>query len=190
MTRSWTLLRSIPAPAGEPSAKLVDSGASAVYPRACGGTGIPDTDAIEAKGLSPRLRGNRICSGLISPVGRSIPAPAGEPGSPRGQNGAGGVYPRACWGTRRRKPSAVRSSGSIPAPAGEPLAPFRIACETAVYPRACGGTRATQPNPIEEEGLSPRLRGNLVLGQRSISQRWVYPPAPAGEPGTIRRRHH
>ena len=131
---------SIPAPAGEPSLYNPAHEHPEVYPRACGGTLSPVHSVLLAKGLSPRLRGNRIGARLPKKAVRSIPAPAGEPRYGAGLSGPGGVYPRACGGTRPcghpgssdaglsprlrgNHPGggvAVVGGGSIPAPAGEP----------------------------------------------------------------------
>ena len=51
---------SIPAPAGEPPPGPPPSPAPWVYPRACGGTGAPMPRITSERGLSPRLRGNRV----------------------------------------------------------------------------------------------------------------------------------
>ena len=53
-----TLLRSIPAPAGEPPAPPKPGWLGKVYPRACGGTHPPLQGRLALLGLSPRLRGN------------------------------------------------------------------------------------------------------------------------------------
>ena len=50
--------RSIPAPAGEPSAEQSRQRREGVYPRACGGTVGMKLDGSVPVGLSPRLRGN------------------------------------------------------------------------------------------------------------------------------------
>ena len=69
----------IPAWAGQPSAKLVDSGASAVYPR----VGWATCDSVRNRpvimGLSPRGRGNLVTLPFLPAVQRSIPAWAGQP---------------------------------------------------------------------------------------------------------------
>ena len=134
------VVRSIPAPAGEPEAVGQTSVPRAVYPRACGGTGNLATLALGLLGLSPRLRGNPLPHPASSDRQRSIPAPAGEPSSSRTRSDSGKVYPRACGGTGvaqrttcpilglsprlRGNPFRLRKSAilrrSIPAPAGEP----------------------------------------------------------------------
>ena len=70
-----------------------------VYPRVCGGTG-PGCPILEAKrGLSPRVRGNRVEVNVRASEIGSIPACAGEPRA-RGRTGSSGrVYPRVCGGT-------------------------------------------------------------------------------------------
>ena len=73
---------SIPACAGEPRSKATPRPVPRVYPRVCGGTGPWLCACSAKKGLSPRVRGNRIVW-LISGIrDRSIPACAGEPSHP------------------------------------------------------------------------------------------------------------
>ena len=70
---------SIPACAGEPSACGACPFAGRVYPRVCGGTRRAMQAAMDAAGLSPRVRGNHIAHvGRVGILG-SIPACAGEP---------------------------------------------------------------------------------------------------------------
>ena len=59
----------------------------AVYPRVCGGTASPLRVSASIKGLSPRVRGNRIGSLAEANGDGSIPACAGEPHA-RGNAGA------------------------------------------------------------------------------------------------------
>ena len=71
--------RSIPARAGEPQAQQRLQGTHEVYPRACGGTWSFRSFDRVAKGLSPRVRGNRARRYRSGSRGGSIPARAGEP---------------------------------------------------------------------------------------------------------------
>ena len=171
---------SIPAPAGEPATSGRPGPARAVYPRACGGTRSGRRWRDGWGGLSPRLRGNPIAAALLLPAERSIPAPAGEPCSPKAGLAGPQVYPRACGGTccRRNQPVTVaglsprlrgnhRFPGhprgrqrSIPAPAGEPRLNHQTGLPVSVYPRACGGTGNPMCDIGPVNGLSPRLRGN------------------------------
>ena len=167
------------------------------------------TSNDDARGLSPRVRGNQI-QAVNQPCGcRSIPACAGEPCGYRSTPIPRRVYPRVCggtqlgrscrWSNRGLSPRVrgnqvevcprCRSIGSIPACAGEPSKRPRRRRMSRVYPRVCGGTVRSWCENNEAYGLSPRVRGNpvqmdvvLVL-QGSI-------PACAGEPiaWAVRRR--
>ena len=177
-------LRSIPAPAGEPSTARRTTSSRTVYPRACGGT-------------SPTY-------GAVAPSGGLSPRPAEEPPTWRLMAPTRKVYPRACGGTglllvgcagalglsprlRGNLSTAARwrpRSGSIPAPAGEPSLPRPRRHNQSVYPRACGGTMALLEQFVDNCGLSPRLRGNLLtVATMVFSPRSI--PAPAGEPGNL-----
>ena len=94
-----TMLRSIPACAGEPTCRRHWHYDDAVYPRVCGGTSWQLGCAGCGGGLSPRVRGNQprvlTCGGSV----RSIPACAGEPELTRCCPGRPAVYPRVCGGT-------------------------------------------------------------------------------------------
>ena len=72
---------SIPACAGEPCYGYYTEGAMRVYPRVCGGTQVYRKMGNAARGLSPRVRGNRGIMPRVQPYERSIPACAGEPQS-------------------------------------------------------------------------------------------------------------
>ena len=92
-------VRSIPARAGEPSQASARACASGVYPRACGGTHLPEYPAQPCKGLSPRVRGNLPRPNPHCKGHWSIPARAGEPCSTTSTAKGAPVYPRACGGT-------------------------------------------------------------------------------------------
>ena len=131
---------SIPACAGEPYPQCTHPVCKRVYPRVCGGTSRDGITAIRARGLSPRVRGNRADSHECSATPGSIPACAGEPIYIIRPVTLFQVYPRVCGGTTtagliyaahrglsprvRGNPAPSRLhqrvSGSIPACAGEP----------------------------------------------------------------------
>ena len=73
---------------------------NSVYPRVCGGTGLPSLAAIMLSGLS------RVCGGTIDDNPSCVRC---------------GVYPRVCGGNLRPDIDDNPSCGSIPACAGEPL---------------------------------------------------------------------
>ena len=173
--------RSIPAPAGEPCWPAAPVKMTAVYPRACGGTWLVYAPDSAIRGLSPRLRGNRLRLRQLPERPGSIPAPAGEPGLGSHRGGRlQGLSPRL-RGNLPCVPGPSYPAGSIPAPAGEPPNATNNTMSPTVYPRACGGTSPASTSASSKGGLSPRLRGNPVPDfvpkspTRSI-------PAPAGEP--------
>ena len=199
--RGGARIGSIPAGAGEPRARWRWSSGGGVYPRGCGGTCCVFPCFLRVRGLSPRVRGNRVAPAGFDALSGSIPAGAGEPPRSRQPRSECRVYPRGCGGTRELPgPGAhtpglsprVRGNqcfrlasgdgtGSIPAGAGEPNSDRRISPRSWVYPRGCGGTGTEACVPSCSKGLSPRVRGNRTRsngtpsGERSI-------PAGAGEP--------
>ena len=151
---------SIPACAGEPIWAEGGQGKVTVYPRVCGGTYSTTPIYDQGKGLSPRVRGNRIREVTATTSKGSIPACAGEPPRRRPSAPQDEVYPRVCGGTAINRPLHVdfiglsprvrgnpygvgydgSSLGSIPACAGEPCTCLRLHGCQRVYPRVCGGT--------------------------------------------------
>ena len=157
--------------------------------------------ASAAKGLSPRVRGNRRAGDDRGTGNGSIPARAGEPALHSVSAGLNSVYPRACGGTipcRRSGRYAwglsprVRGNpnfddyvrvirGSIPARAGEPRRHLAAGVAHGVYPRACGGTEGALAKSPPDHGLSPRVRGNPGTPGTFWSALGSI-PARAGEP--------
>ena len=192
---------SIPACAGEPSARTSNNGMARVYPRVCGGTSPPTRGARGAGGLSPRVRGNHEGAGERVRWSGSIPACAGEPMRFAARTMGRRVYPRVCGGTPLGHGPAARAAGlsprvrgnlrivartarcagSIPACAGEPRRGPRSAARPRVYPRVCGGTTGPITQGLQSRGLSPRVRGNPPR-DRDGGGRGRSIPACAGEP--------
>ena len=98
---SCVMRGSIPAGAGEPLPLTSVRTDTTVYPRGCGGTTSARWTTCTLRGLSPRVRGNRVLAAQLVNCTGSIPAGAGEPLDRRGRAGHGKVYPRGCGGTRR-----------------------------------------------------------------------------------------
>ena len=94
-----SVLRSIPARAGEPPRRPRPPRRRSVYPRACGGTQPFFDTALATLGLSPRVRGNHVLDRPENANAGSIPARAGEPRGPSWSPCRREVYPRACGGT-------------------------------------------------------------------------------------------
>ena len=89
-------------------------GCDEVYPRVCGGTALEEQNTRIRRGLSPRVRGNRMTAVRMPPGMRSIPACAGEPAGPAGVHEPRGVYPRVCGGTGNVLFVRVRRYGLSP----------------------------------------------------------------------------
>ena len=106
--------RSIPACAGEPRVAAQKVQDRRVYPRVCGGTQQGYVQLGEAKGLSPRVRGNPIRTQLEYPISGSIPACAGEPDQMDAATRAHAVYPRVCGGTNKYPVSSPPMYGLSP----------------------------------------------------------------------------
>ena len=152
-------------------------------------------------GLSPRVRGNRLCKSIISKDLGTIPARAGEPSLTDQLEFQREDYPRACGGTLTRRRSGIPARGlsprvrgnppirgrdrpgwrTIPARAGEPNWGISAAWQRADYPRACGGTSRLFLYPTQHMGLSPRVRGNLGMNYFQMCDYGTI-PARAGEP--------
>ena len=201
LCRLPSLLRSIPAHAGEPVAARCDHNLIAVYPRPRGGTEALSGTPYLVPGLSPPTRGNRDQIERADIANRSIPAHAGEPQLQELAEARCRVYPRPRGGTEVSRDSGRTGTGlspptrgnpvsaslsvlgtwSIPAHAGEPRRRVAGAASCPVYPRPRGGTTMRPIVSTSTTGLSPPTRGNRdepVLGglrHRSI-------PAHAGEP--------
>ena len=179
----YTMTRSIPACAGEPTPADLRCPAPGVYPRVCGGARSGRLLYLIYQGLSPRVRGSPAQFVVFGFLVWSIPACAGEPRSVSSPGLSFRVYPRVCGGAwksgarlrcRRGLSPRVRgslwidtrrpiSAGSIPACAGEPDA-FASPCRVPpVYPRVCGGACLASIAAFSWRGLSPRVRGSRVL---------------------------
>ena len=192
---------SIPACAGEPTARSYGTPPTRVYPRVCGGARALLPERADVSGLSPRVRGSPDRPWACAVTYRSIPACAGEPHHLNASRARARVYPRVCGGAlgvglqpceRKGLSPRVRGSrhdgggepgdqGSIPACAGEPGVIRVAVCPRKVYPRVCGGARTSTCRNNSGSGLSPRVRGSLCRRRGSCSGRRSI-PACAGEP--------
>ena len=70
---------SIPTPVGKPRMRKYFARRYGVYPHACGETDLAQSESYLAKGLSPRLWGNRRVESLAVLESGSIPTPVGKP---------------------------------------------------------------------------------------------------------------
>ena len=153
-----------------------------VYPRVYGET-LPTLYVFpQDKGLSPRVRGNRLQLRVDEPRPRSIPACTGKPQWRAPRPSVKRVYPRVYGETESTPPAIWMSTGlsprvrgnppptrqswpwrrSIPACTGKPLGPVVLPILQEVYPRVYGETLLDEVTLMPKEGLSPRVRGNRI----------------------------
>ena len=150
----------IPARTGEPRCRGRADQDARAYPRAYGGTHFVQRLGVFAKGLSPRVRGNRDDGFWRRPRRGPIPARTGEPAASTRWTTSTRAYPRAYGGTitnllagvdfkglsprvrgnRRGVAPDIASGGPIPARTGEPGASWSKSHCVGAYPRAYGGT--------------------------------------------------
>ena len=177
----WSMVRFIPAQAGNTAPSPCRARPAPVHPRAggehAGALGLPGLDA----GSSPRRRGTLQLEPRHPRPVRFIPAQAGNTRWPRGACPGPTVHPRA-GGEHGMAPSVMpANSGSsprrrgtllmqgvrrtrrrfIPAQAGNTTAGFPGRSSTSVHPRA-GGEHAVALEELRlDRGSSPRRRGTL-----------------------------
>ena len=176
---------SIPACAGEPT--LLPTSATypdMVYPRVCGGTRrMLRVGPPVGLWVYPRVCGGTGGVGVVLKPSGSIPACAGEPGSPKPPPLRVAVYPRVCGGTYMALIGMGLVWGLSPRVRGNLVtrSSNRAKYAEQVYPRVCGGTAFIRAPHSITEGLSPRVRGNpCCLTKRNRRERSI--PACAGEP--------
>ena len=188
ITEHLGYVRSIPACAGEPGGWRGRWLAARVYPRVCGGTSSAVVSVLVRAGLSPRVRGNLLLTGISVDRMGSIPACAGEPQKRHSQSGSKRVYPRVCGGTgaayaarcpdkglspRVRGnlplvPAADDQKRSIPACAGEPFPTDWQHYAMTVYPRVCGGT--VPPPDADADSRAAEVYPRVCGGTRVARQ--------------------
>ena len=204
---SSSMMRSIPACAGDPQRRVSSNRNLRVYPRVCGGSARRPARPRSQAGLSPRVRGIRaeIDENLL-PL-RSIPACAGDPLLRHYAPLISAVYPRVCGGSSSPSLAGassgglsprvrgiladivedLRGRGSIPACAGDPERPVCGGGAATVYPRVCGGSPSPSQALARASGLSPRVRG-IPRRPLSATPKPRSIPACAGDPPRPRRR--
>ena len=191
----------IPAWAGEPTARISVACLMRDDPRVGGGADVLDTELPPLTGRSPRGRGSPWRNGSRRALTGTIPAWAGEPPWPAPRPAESGDDPRVGGGARMpsfqpmasrgRSPRGrgsppgmgldVLSLGTIPAWAGEPGEGTQCACRLGDDPRVGGGARDQLAWAYGAGGRSPRGRGSRGAGARRRLEQGTI-PAWAGEP--------
>ncbi len=145
LSPSVTLIRFIPARAGNTSPARIPRGRGAVHPRTCGEYKIARIVVVVMLGSSPHVRGILSRRGLGNGFGRFIPARAGNTRSWLKENRNRPVHPRTC-GEYREIPS-VRAfpAGSSPHVRGIQLRAGRIPIPIRFIPARAGNTAGAHP---------------------------------------------
>ena len=112
--------RFIPARAGNAPAPPDQKELRSVHPRACGERSEAIIEGTNVVGSSPRVRGTPHLPGRIIPVGRFIPARAGNARSVTAMPSPSPVHPRACGERSGTVRAEEFNAGSSPRVRGTP----------------------------------------------------------------------
>ena len=174
-----SLVRIIPAHAGQtPPSGLATSG-TPDHPRACGANAKVASSKFGTFGSSPRMRGKPIMGACYPITRRIIPAHAGQTSSLLPLSFLSTDHPRACGANYALDMEIPSGSGSsprmrgklsrghchshalriIPAHAGQTNGHPTRGTHPADHPRACGANQQAAKNHTEFCGSSPRMRG-------------------------------
>jgi len=182
--------RFIPAHAGEPMPPPAASADQEVYLRACGGNVDLIKRGGDARGLSPRMRGELKNRNVQPDERESIPAHAGEPVGARSGHPVSLIYPRVIGGNLRRDRNAFGIFGLSRTRGGTGKQWF-FAFQVRVYPRGRWENRTPSLTGEEEADLSTRPREETGLHAPFRRSSQVYPPhegVPLLEPGPFHLR--
>ena len=196
----FSMIRIIPAHAGQTPLPDPARQVRTDHPRACGANSVRLSKRRHATGSSPRMRGKRTMEFWTPFAGRIIPAHAGQtsvfslsfllvPDHPRacGANKdltkktlmLRGSSPRM-RGKRSGRITKTRSRRIIPAHAGQTKMWAEIEPAKPDHPRACGANEAVGVGLWRVRGSSPRMRGKH-MGHRASQQQLRIIPAHAGQ---------
>ena len=176
--------RSIPTCVGQPGGALGRAQPGTVYPHVCGATSGSLSADDRARGLSPRVWGNRRAMVSTPSSAGSIPTCVGQPSAPQDADVPTEVYPHVCgatldkastdcgdtglsprvWGNRHQRHALSLVCRSIPTCVGQPHLHNAAAHCAEVYPHVCGATTFALACPYVPSGLSPRVWGNHRCG--------------------------
>ncbi len=157
---------SIPACAGEPSARAMWIPTSRVHPRLRGGARGAMQNLLTATGPSPPARGSQTPGGWNRRGVGSIPACAGEPRATRPWPSRRRVHPRLRGGAARVSAVAAPSAGPSPPARGSPASSAAPRAAVGSIP-ACAGEPSCIARWRTPGWVHPRLRG----GARRLAAR-------------------
>ncbi len=169
----------IPARAGNTRKRIGMIGKREVHPRACGEHASYAADGNPGTGSSPRVRGTLCNFPSPVPIGRFIPARAGNTGLTPTRLARRAVHPRACGEHIVYVVNFVTSFGSSPRVRGTPRQRRAGRDRRRFIPARAGNTFSFLVERNVPPGSSPRVRGtpDLPLGYGGYTR---FIPARAG----------
>ncbi len=175
----YTLVRFIPAYAGNTLGIATIVASPSVYPRIRGEHLISAGRLSYANGLSPHTRGTRVRQNLSNLNRRFIPAYAGNTALPPISSHAPAVYPRIRGEHVIQHGEMLVNIGLSPHTRGTHKFSCRPVPEKSVYPRIRGEHASCLLAFFINSGLSPHTRGTLPAQPAPPSDR-RFIPAYAG----------
>ncbi len=154
-------MRFIPASAGNTRSGCRCCGRPAVHPRERGEHADGAVYMLSQAGSSPRARGTRLRGAFQPPVGRFIPASAGNTARKDAEVYAIAVHPRERGEHARRDCGGVCHVGSSPRARGTRAAGDVRAVRLRFIPASAGNT-SRKTAPARSPAVHPRERGEHV----------------------------
>ena len=155
------LVRFIPACAGNIVCAFCAQRSQPVHPRVCGEHFSKLNLTACKAGSSPRVRGTFQLVVDPPPLGRFIPACAGNMPAPAHPLGTAPVHPRVCGEHGRRKCLRPTATGSSPRVRGTLIGYHHSGQGRRFIPACAGKHRQNEPRSLYLHGSSPRVRGTF-----------------------------
>ena len=203
-----SLLRFIPAYAGNTRVLFCSCRAVPVHPRVCGEHCLSHVETLAFAGSSPRMRGTRKPQVFARGVRRFIPAYAGNTRSGQRDCRPAAVHPRVCGehnecvvldygrngssprmrGTRVQLHAGNNARRFIPAYAGNTVGAHIPKIALPVHPRVCGEHKYASISVMGTSGSSPRMRGTRCRKSRQAHRKRFIPAYAGNTSATIWRK--
>ena len=154
-----SMLRFIPACAGNSTTRASRPTLATVHPRVCGELGPRHVAYVAHFGSSPRVRGTHTGAHAVNGFCRFIPACAGNSRRSVPRSRGRPVHPRVCGELQVLIKVWHGVNGSSPRVRGTPCCLTSSPGRLTVHPRVCGELAATLIETPQGNGSSPRVRG-------------------------------
>ncbi len=138
-----SVIRIIPAHAGQTQKRFVAAVDQADHPRACGANVRYGVTSAAASGSSPRMRGKHEERPRRGCCGRIIPAHAGQTIARASDNAGPPDHPRACGANDIIDRMLSKTDGSSPRMRGKPVMVVFLLYRTWIIPAHAGQTSRT-----------------------------------------------